>query len=68
LGELAVSSYTAGCDIAACMYQGELYNLEGNECVPICDVKGYEDDTGTMKWNPASKKCDRQCKEGFTPW
>jgi uncharacterized repeat protein (TIGR02543 family) len=68
LGELSVSSYTSGCDIAACMYQGELYNLEGNECVPICDVNGYEDETGTMKWNPATKKCVRQCKEGFTPW
>ncbi|MDR1338054.1 MAG: hypothetical protein LBJ73_03430 [Rickettsiales bacterium] len=68
LGELAVSSYTAGCDIAACMYQGEMYNLEGGECVPICDVNGYEDETGTMKWNSGSKKCVRQCKEGFTAW
>lgn len=68
LGELAVSSYTQGCEIASCMYQGEMYNLEGNECVPICDVNGYEDETGTMKWNPSTKKCVRQCKEGFTMW
>jgi hypothetical protein len=68
LGDLAASSYVRGCEIAACMHQGELYNLEGNECVPICDVNGYEDETGTMKWNPATRKCVRQCKEGFTPW
>ncbi len=68
LGELAASSYVQGCEIASCMYQGELYNLEGNECVPICDVNGYEDDTGTMKWDPSRKKCVRTCKEGYTMW
>lgn len=68
LGELAASSYVTGCEIATCMYQGELYNLEGNECVPICDVNGRSDETGTMKWNPSTKKCERKCNDGFTAW
>ena len=67
-GELAASSYSRGCTISACMYQGEMYNLENNECNPICDVNGYEDETGTMKWNPATKKCERTCKEGYVMW
>ena len=68
LGEVAVSSYSSECNIAACMYQGEMYNLEANECTPICNVSGYEDETGTMQWNSVSKKCVRQCKDGFTAW
>ena len=38
LGEVAASSYTTGCEIASCYYQGEKYNLDKglNECVPIC--------------------------------
>ncbi len=67
-GELAASSYSRGCTISACMYQGEMYNLEDNECKPICDVNGYEDETGSMKWNPATKKCERKCKEGYVMW
>ncbi|MDE5615495.1 MAG: InlB B-repeat-containing protein [Alphaproteobacteria bacterium] len=67
-GELAASSYSRGCTISACMYQGEMYNLENNECNPICDVNGYEDETGTMKWNPVTHKCDRKCKEGYVMW
>lgn len=68
LGEIAVSSYTTGCEIASCMYQGEMYNLDGNECVPICDVAGYSDETGTMRWNAPTKKCVRQCNDGYTMW
>lgn len=68
LGELAASSYVKGCEIASCMYQGEMYNLDNNECVPICDVNGYEDETGTMKWDKTRKKCVRTCKEGYTMW
>lgn len=67
-GELAASSYSRGCTISACMYQGEMYNLENNECNPICDVNGYEDETGTMKWNPVTHKCERKCKEGYVMW
>ncbi len=67
-GDLAVSTYVRECEIAACLYQGELYNLENNECVPICDVDGYEDETGTMKWNPTTKKCERKCKSGYVMW
>jgi hypothetical protein len=68
LGDPAASSYVQECEIAACMYQGELYNLDNNECVPICDIGGYEDDTGTMIWNSSAGKCDRQCKDGFAMW
>ena len=68
LGELAASSYVKGCEIAACMYQGELYNLENNECVPICPQEEYEDETGTMVWDNSRKKCVRTCKEGYTMW
>ncbi|MBD5400960.1 InlB B-repeat-containing protein [bacterium] len=67
-GELAASSYSRECIISACMYQGEMYNLENNECTPICDVNGYEDETGTMKWNPVTHKCERTCKEGYIMW
>lgn len=68
LGEQAASTYIQGCEIASCMYQGELYNLENNECVPICSIEGREDETGTMKWDPSRKKCVRTCKEGYTSW
>lgn len=68
LGEIAVSSYVRGCEIASCMYQGELYNLENNECVPICPQEVYEDETGTMVWDKNKKKCVRTCKDGYTMW
>ena len=68
LGKLAVSSYVEECEIAACLYQGELYNLEYNECVPICPISEYEDETGTMVWDESRKKCVRTCKEGYTMW
>jgi len=68
LGEVAVSSYVRECEIASCLYQGELYNLDNNECVPICDINGYEDETGTMKWNKVTKKCERTCKSGYSMW
>lgn len=68
LGQLAASSYVQGCEIAACLYQGELYNLDNNECVPICPQEEYEDETGTMVWDQAKKKCVRTCKEGYTMW
>ena len=67
-GELAVSSYVQGCEIAACMYQGERYNLENNECVPICPTEEYEDETGTMVWDESSETCIRTCKEGYAMW
>ena len=68
MGKLAASSYIQGCEIASCMYQGELYNLENNECVPICPMTEYEDETGTMVWDDVSKKCVRTCNEGYTMW
>ncbi len=67
-GEIAVSTYSRGCTIGTCMYQGEMYNLENNECKPICSVEGYSDETGTMKWNPRTKKCERTCFDGYTMW
>lgn len=67
-GEIAASSYIAECEIASCMYQGEMYNLEHNECVPICDPNGREDETGTMFWNANTHKCDRACNPGYKTW
>ena len=65
-GELAVSSYVQGCEIAACLYQGELYALENNECRLICDT--YSDETGSRRWNASRKKCERTCEPGYTSW
>ena len=67
-GEIAASSYVRGCEIASCMYQGEMYNLEDNECKPICSVVGYSDETGTEKWDATRKKCVRTCNAGYTSW
>ena len=65
-GELAASSYVQGCEIAACMYQGELYTLENNECRLICDT--YSDETGSRRWNASRGKCERTCEPGYTSW
>ena len=67
LGEVAASSYVRGCEIASCMYQGEKYNLEDNECVPICD-RPYSDETGSLRWNESTKKCERTCNPGYISW
>ncbi len=67
-GNQAVSSYVRECEIASCIYQGEMYNLENNECQPICSIDGYSDETGFLKWNASSKKCDRTCNVGYTAW
>ena len=67
-GSIVVSSYIQGCEIASCMYQGELYALENNECIQICPAKEYEDETGTMVWDEGKKKCVRTCKAGYTMW
>lgn len=63
-GERAASSYVRGCEIASCMYQGEIYNLENNECKPICTE--YSDDTGTRK--RVGNKCVSTCNAGYTAW
>jgi hypothetical protein len=63
-GELAVSTYVAECEIAACLYQGEKYILDNNECVPICESES--DDTGRRYWN--GKKCVHECEDGYTTW
>ncbi len=65
-GDLAASSYVDECEIATCMYEGELYTLENNECVLICDT--YSDETGSRKWNATRKKCERTCTPGYMPW
>ena len=67
LGEVAAASYSTGCEIASCLYQGEKYNLENNECVPIC-AKPYSDETGSLRWNNATKKCERTCNPGYISW
>lgn len=70
LENIAVASYKNGCEIESCMYQGELYNLDGDVCVPICDIDGYSDETGEMKWNPETLKCERTCykDKGYISW
>ena len=65
-GEVAVSTYANGCEIATCMYQGQKYKLSGNQCVPICE-NGF-DDTGTMTWDSARGKCVRTCNPGYKMW
>ena len=73
--DLAVSSYARECEIASCMYQGEKYKLDGNECIPIC-APGYSssnpyidsEGTGSMYWDESQKKCVRTCQDGYIPW
>ncbi|MBR5625840.1 MAG: InlB B-repeat-containing protein, partial [Alphaproteobacteria bacterium] len=63
-----VSSWTDGCTIATCMYQGARYNLENNECIEICSETGLTDFTGTRKWNSSTKKCETTCAAGYKSW
>ena len=63
-GEIAVSSYTSGCEIATCMYHGQKYILENNECRPICE--DAEDETGTKHWD--GTRCVRTCNPGYKMW
>ena len=68
-GEIAVSTFVQECEIAACMYQGEKYTLEYNECVFICPtITADNDDTGTQYWDEKNKKCVRACQNGYMPW
>jgi hypothetical protein len=63
-GEIAVSGYVTECEIASCMYQGEKYILENNECVPICEEE--TDETGHRYWN--GKECVHDCNAGYIQW
>ena len=65
-GEIAVSSYVSECEIAACMYQGQKYTLDGNECRLICEEK--TDETGSMIWDNIRKQCVRTCNKGYKMW
>ena len=72
-GDIAVSGYIYECEIAACMYQGQKYTLEGNECVPICTADRFtredpSNPTGTIQWDERTKKCIRTCKPGYKMW
>ena len=66
LGEIAASSYVKECEIASCMYQGELYALQDNECVPICPSEPYIDETGSVQ--RIGNKCVTTCQPGYIPW
>ena len=68
--EIAVSGYIYGCEIATCMYQGQKYALEMNECVPICSADRYDpnDQSGTITWDERTKKCVRTCNPGYKMW
>jgi len=63
----AVESYAKGCEIRTCVNEWEQYirNSDGSQCIPICLPRS--DETGTMTWNPSSRKCDRVCTQGG-PW
>ena len=65
-GEIAVSSYAAECEIATCMYHGQKYILENNECRPICE--DATDETGTKHWDNVAKRCVRTCNPGYKMW
>ena len=65
-GEIAVSSYASGCEIATCMYHGQKYILENNECRAICE--NHDDETGSMRWDNVGKKCIRTCNPGYKMW
>ena len=47
-GNIAVSTYVRECEIGACMYQGELYALENNEC---CNLFIIQNAIFTIKFN-----------------
>ena len=66
--EIAVSSYVEECEIASCMYEGEKYVLEGNECVLKCTEK--VDETGHRYWDESRKKCVHECNydRGYINW
>ena len=51
---------------SSCLYQGELYALENNECRLICDE--YSDETGRRYWNEHTKKCEHDCETGYMNW
>lgn len=65
-GEIAASSYASGCEIATCMYHGQKYILENNECRAICEKP--DDHTGSMRWDDTTKKCVRTCNPGYKMW
>ena len=65
-GDLAVSSYVRGCEIASCMYQGEKYVLEGGDCLPICTGTAANptidpDGKGMKYWDSTNNRCVRTC-------
>ncbi len=64
--EIAVSTYSNECEIATCMYQGEKYILDNNECVPICET--VTDKSGSRHWDKNSKRCVHECNAGWTKW
>lgn len=67
-GNIAVSTYIQGCEIGACMYQGELYTLnkKTKKCILICEEE--QDATGRRQWNPKTGRCEHTCNSGYTPW
>ncbi len=65
-GERVASSYIRECEIASCMYEGERFHLENNECILICEER--EDETGTQYWDASRKKCIRTCEAGYMSW
>jgi len=64
-GERVVSTYVHECEIATCMYHGEIFAPIGGECELICQG---EDETGWHVWNKNTNKCEHYCKDGYLQW
>ena len=64
-GERVVSTYVHECEIATCMYHGEIFAPIGGECELICQG---EDETGRHVWNKNTNKCEHYCKDGYLQW
>jgi len=63
---------TGECEIVSCRHQNQMYRLDNNECVAICegtiDNKFY-DGTGYMWFDPIRGECMLECASNeFTPW
>ncbi len=84
LGEVAVSSYVSGCEIASCMYQGEIYSY-----VSGCEIAScmYQGEIYALENNECvpicpteaytdetgtiqriGNRCVTTCAPGYIPW
>lgn len=68
-GQQAAYAYKVGeqCVVSQCLYQGEKYNLQNGECIPICEPR--EDETGKIV-GFSNGKCQITCEagSGYAKW